>query len=418
MKSLKPQVKIFSLVVALTSLGACSMKAEGGYYYNGESYARTPDAGDYEYSYKAEDPSGVMSGESAPQSSTPTIRPGQLTCSAINDNDKYDYWLELNGLKDQNQAQEFVRYKNAYGEYFNTYNRLKLTVKNGNDISIQVKGETNKFYVDNTETAYVFTKDIKESYEVDISYLDKNNERVTYTANVKDNDVIDLENDFTLSDKIEIMFVVDATGSMGDEMAYIKSEIIDVIGQVKEKNPESRVSLAMMVYRDEGDLYLTKYSDFTTDIEAQQKWFAAQNASGGGDTPEAIQVAMKEAVEKQWSENSTKIIIHVADAPSHERDIEEWSKQVYKAADQGIKIITVSGSGITKQTEYLFRSQSLITSGQYVFLTNDSGIGGSHIEASTDQDPLVVEYLNDCLVRLINGYATGDFRKPVHWTQA
>ena len=418
MKSLQPQVKIFSLVVALTSLGACSMKAEGGYYYNGESYARTPDAGDYEYSGKAEDPSGAMSGESAPQSSTPTIRPGQLTCSAINDNDKYDYWLELNGLKDQNQAKEFVRYKNAYGEYFNTYNRLKLTVKNGNDISIQVKGETNKFYVDNTETAYVFTKEIKESYEVDISYLDKNNERVTYSANVKDNDVIDLENDFTLSDKIEIMFVVDATGSMGDEMAYIKSEIIDVIGQVKEKNPESRVSLAMMVYRDEGDLYLTKYSDFTTDIEAQQKWFAAQNASGGGDTPEAIQVAMKEAVEKQWSENSTKIIIHVADAPSHERDIEEWSKQVYKAADQGIKIITVSGSGITKQTEYLFRSQSLITSGQYVFLTNDSGIGGSHIEASTDQDPLVVEYLNDCLVRLINGYATGDFRKPVHWTQA
>lgn len=418
MKSLKPQVKIFSLVAALISLGACSMKAEGGYYYNGESYARTPDAGDYEYSGKAEDASGVMSGESAPQSSTPTIRPGQLTCSAINDNEKYDYWLELNGLKDQNQAQEFVRYKNAYGEYFNTYNRLKLTVKNGNDISIQVKGETNKFYVDNTETAYVFTKDIKESYEVDISYLDKNNERVTYTANVKDNDVIDLENDFTLSDKIEIMFVVDATGSMGDEMAYIKSEIIDVIGQVKEKNPESRVSLAMMVYRDEGDLYLTKYSDFTTDIEAQQKWFAAQNASGGGDTPEAIQVAMKEAVEKQWSENSTKIIIHVADAPSHEKDIEEWSKQVYKAADQGIKIITVSGSGITKQTEYLFRSQSLITSGQYVFLTNDSGIGGSHIEASTDQDPLVVEYLNDCLVRLINGYATGDFRKPVHWTQA
>ena len=78
----------------------------------------------------------------------------------------------------------------------------------------------------------------------------------------------------------------------------------------------------------------------------------------------------------------------------------------------------MSGSGINKQTEYLFRSQSLITAGQYVFLTDDSGIGGSHIEASTDEDPLVVEYLNDCLVRLINGYATGDFRKPVHWTQA
>lgn len=423
MKSYKPQVKLFSIVLALISLSACSMadKNSGGYYYEGVSYSRAApaeDAKDPAYSNARSDFSGDMSGEDAQPSSQPTIRPGQLTCSALNDNERYDYWLELNGLKDQNQSREFVRFKNSYGTYFDTYNRIKLTVKNGNDISIKVKGETNKFYVDNTETAYVFAKDMKESYDVDISYLDKNNERVTYSANVKNNDVIDLENEFTLSDKIEIMFVVDATGSMGDEMEYIKSEIIDVIGQVKEKNPDSLVTLAMMVYRDVNDSYITKFSDFTTDIESQQRWFASQTAAGGGDTPEAVETALKEAVEKQWSENSTKLIIHVADAPSHDSDIQEWANQAYKAADKGIKIITVSGSGITKKTEYLFRSQSLITSGQYVFLTNDSGIGGSHIEASTDQEPLVVEYLNDCLVRLINGYATGDFRKPVHWTQA
>ena len=127
---------------------------------------------------------------------------------------------------------------------------------------------------------------------------------------------------------------------------------------------------------------------------------------------------MKEAVEKQWSNDSTKLIVHVADAPSHNEDVDDWAKEAYNAANKGIKIITVSGSGVTKQAEYLFRSQSLITGGQYVFLTDDSGIGTGHIEASTDEEPLVVEYLNDCLVRLINGYATGDFREPVSWTQA
>ena len=419
MKNTKILIKLSSLILAFSSLSACAMASEGkgGYYYNGESYDYTPSAASMSREpYSPEE--GDTSGEEKPQSSKPTIRPGQLTCSAINDNDKYDYWLQLNGLKDQDKSMDFARYKRSFGEYFNTYNRFKLTVKNGNDISIKVKNESNKFYVDNTETAYVFTRSFKEDYEVEISYLDKNNERVTYSTTVKDNDVIDLENDFTLSNKIEIMFVVDATGSMGDEMAYIKSEIIDVIGKVKERNPDSLVNLAMMVYRDKNDFYVTKYSDFTTDIEAQQKWFANQTASGGGDTPEAVQTAMKEAVEKQWSEDSTKLIVHVADAPSHNEDVDEWANEVYKAADKGIKIITVSGSGIDKQTEYLFRSQSLITSGQYVFLTNDSGIGGSHIQASTDQEPLVVEYLNDCLVRLINGYATGDFRKPIPWTQA
>ena len=161
----------------------------------------------------------------------------------------------------------------------------------------------------------------------------------------------------------------------------------------------------------------TRYSDFTNDIEAQQKWLKLQNADGGGDTPEAVEVAMDEAVSKQWSENSTKLLFHVADAPSHDKDVPAWANAAYKAANKGIKIISVAASDTSKETEYLFRSQSLITSGQYVFLTNDSHIGNSHIEASTDE-PLVVEYLNDCLIRIINGYATGDFKAPVPWTQA
>ena len=412
MKNIKSQVKLSVLVLALISLSACNATAKGGYYYNGKSY-------DYEYtpSAGAEEPLLNSDNKGETQSSKPTIRPGQLTCSAVNDNNKYDYWLKLNGFKDQDKNAEFAKYRNNFGGYFNTYNRIKLNIKNGNDVSVRIKNETNQFYVDNTETAYLFPKMYKEEYEVEINYLDKNNERATYTATVKDNDVIDLENDFTLSSKLEIMFVVDSTGSMSDEMNYIKSEIIDVIGKVKTRNPDSLINLAMMVYRDNGDSYVTKYNDFTADIEAQQAWFAKQTASGGGDLPEAVEVAMKESVSKQWSENSTKLIILVADAPSHDKDVEEWANQAYNAASKGIKIITVSGSDTSKQAEYLFRSQSLITGGQYVFLTDDSGIGNGHIEASTEE-PLVVEYLNDCLVRLINGYATGDFREPVHWTQA
>lgn len=409
MRNIKPQIKISTLVLAIVSLSACNAAPKGDYYYNGVSYApyeeKTPDASSMEPDVSNEG-----------SSERPVIRPGQLTCSAIDDNAKYDSWLNLNGLKDQ-ENNVFSSYMREYGRYFKTYNRVKLTVKNGNDISVKVKGETNKYYVDNTETAYLFPRTAKEEYEVEISYLDKNGERTSYSTTVKDNDVIDLENDFTLSNRLEIMFVVDATGSMGDEMNYIKSEIIDVLSEVKQKNPDSSINLAMMVYRDKSDTYLTRYSDFTSDIEAQQAWFAKQEAAGGGDLPEAVEVAMAEAVNAQWSDNSTKLIIHVADAPSHEKDIQEWSEQAYKAADKGIKIITVSGSGVTKQAEYLFRSQSLLTGGQYVFLTDDSGIGNSHIEASTEE-PLVVEYLNDCLVRLINGYATGDFRDPVHWSQA
>ncbi|MBO4666990.1 MAG: hypothetical protein J5666_02520, partial [Bacilli bacterium] len=236
MKNIKSQVKLSALVLALISLSACNAASDngGGYYYNGKSYNH-----EYTPSMGAEQPlsSGVSEGET--QSSKPTIRPGQLTCSAVNDNDKYDYWRKLSGIDNQDTNPQFYSYYNIFGAFFNSYNRIKLTIKNGNDISVRIKNETNKFYVDNTETAYLFPKTYKEEQEVEINYLDKNGERATYSTTVKDNDVIDLENDFTLPSKIEIMFVVDSTGSMSDEMNYIKSEIIDVIGKVKTRNPDS-----------------------------------------------------------------------------------------------------------------------------------------------------------------------------------
>ena len=83
----------------------------------------------------------------------------------------------------------------------------------------------------------------------------------------------------------------------------------------------------------------------------------------------------------------------------------------------GVRILTVASSGISKKTEYFFRCQSLITNGVYVHLTNDSGIGGDHIEATTEEKE-EVELLNDCLVRLINGFHTGDFGTAVNWRQS
>ena len=339
---------------------------------------------------------------------------GQLTCKALDDNKYYDYWTSLASSTQEGQGQ-FQGYKERFA--FNTYNRLDLTINNGSNVSVKVKGDTFATKVDNLHKAYLFPQTEKESYEVEISYVDSTNTPQTIERTVNDGDVIDLEDTFTISNNLEIMFVIDATGSMGDEMEYIKTEIDDVIGKVKEANPQASISLAMMVYRDQSDDYVTRYSDFTTDITAQQNWLKNQRADGGGDFEEAVQVAMDEAINKQWSSNATKLLFHVADAPAHDKDVQNWNQSALLAARKGIKIITVASSGIDLKTEYFFRSQSLLTSGQYVYLTNDSGIGGWHLEATTQED-LVVEYLNECLVRLIDGYFTGEMGEPVSWKQS
>ena len=356
-----------------------------------------------------------IAGEGAPEepiSNKP--KAGQLTCSALDDNEKYDYWKSLSEYQEDQKKGIFQTYREDFA--FNTFNRIGLTINNGKNISVKIEGDSFSTAVDNLHHAYLFPQSVKEVYEAEISFIDNNNERQTITREVHDGDVIDLENTFVISENLQIMFVIDATGSMGDEMEYIKSEIDDVISRVKEANASAHIELAMMVYRDKGDDYLTKYSDFTTDITSQQDFLSGQRANGGGDFEEAVQTALTEAMEKQWSTNATKLLFHVADAPAHDEDVPTWNNAALKAAEQGIKIITVASSGISKKTEYFFRSQSLLTSGQYVYLTNDSGIGGHHIDA-TVSEKITVEYLNDCLVRLINGYYSGEFAEPVSYQQ-
>ncbi|MBQ4165009.1 MAG: hypothetical protein IJD85_01645, partial [Oscillospiraceae bacterium] len=68
----------------------------------------------------------------------------------------------------------------------------------------------------------------------------------------------------------------------------------------------------------------------------------------------------------------------------------------------GIRIIPVASSGIDKTTEYLLRTMAFRTGGTYTFLTDDSGIGGGHIEPTIGD--YEVEKLNDLMVRVIGEY--------------
>ena len=408
--------KKISLLLLLPALAACS-----GGYKSGSGDTKLIDDG-YGVPEGGEVPTGVEEGEGEggegsegnSEESQILPEPGQLTCSALDDNKEYEFWESLLSKYDENQEPGlFYEYYQKYA--FKASNRIALEVKNGNDVKVMLDDQSYTAHVDNFNKAYLFPKDKKESYPATISYLNKNNERKTKKVDIHDGDVINLEEEKTLSNKLEIMFVIDTTGSMGDEIRYLISEIDDVVGKVKADNPTSEVTLAIMVYRDEGDDYITKYSEFTTDIAKQQNFLSKQSAGGGGDYEEAVQIAMDDAVNKKWqSEESTKLLFHVADAPAHDEHVKSWNQSVLKMAEKGIKIISVASSGINKKVEYFFRSQSLLTGGQYVFLTNDSGIGFEHLEATT-KEKLVVEYLNECMIRLIDSYHQGKEIEPVPW---
>ena len=206
---------------------------------------------------------------------------------------------------------------------------------------------------------------------------------------------------------LDLMFVVDTTGSMSDEITYLQMELKDVVGRVQQKHTKSSIKLSTNFYRDEGDEYVVNAHPFTDDIRKVTKWVNEEYANGGGDYPEAVHTALENAVdEHEWREESVKLLFLVLDAPPHSGDAvsESLYKSIKKMAAKGIRVIPVASSGVDKDTEFICRKFSVATGGTYTFLTDDSGIGGHHIEPTTGD--YEVEKLNDLLVKIINRYLT------------
>ncbi len=205
---------------------------------------------------------------------------------------------------------------------------------------------------------------------------------------------------------VDIAFVVDATGSMGDEIEFLKAELGDVVDKAKRALPGIPVRLGSVFYRDAGDDYVTRKNDFSTDIAGTVNFIKAQSADGGGDFPEAVEQALHVAVnELTWSKEArARLLFLVLDAPPHETPevIGALQRLTRQAAAAGVRIIPVAASGIDKSTEYLMRSLALGTNGTYVFLTDDSGVGNPHIKPTTDK--FEVELLNGLLTRLITRF--------------
>jgi hypothetical protein len=218
---------------------------------------------------------------------------------------------------------------------------------------------------------------------------------------------VDLGKNAALSDQVDIMFVVDTTGSMEDELNYLEAELKDVVKRVSDEHANQLgIRISANFYKDRYDDYIVKPYPFTTDMNKVTDQFSKQKADGGGDYPEAVDQALRDALhEHKWSEDArARLLFLVLDAPPHDdaQVIDEMKQLTEDAAEQGVRIIPVASSGVSVETEYLMRFMATATGGTYLFLTDDSGIGSDHLEPAVGE--YEVKLLNDLLVEVINRY--------------
>ncbi len=333
---------------------------------------------------------------------------GKLTAGEVNDFSKWDYWQDM-------AAPALSQYK----EEWKLFPDRRVSVQLVNKNKKPVIGKKLRLLNDKKEIVWQAVSDNKGSAELWIApriddkssskkYFITDDKGKILSSNVtlfkKGQNVISLDVPCLEKRNLDLAFIVDATGSMGDEITYLQSELLDVLKKVEKKLANTTdVRYGSVFYRDQGDEYVTREFDFSDKAVNLVNFIKKQRAGGGGDFPEAVVEALDSSIDKlSWSKgNSTKIMFLILDAPPHysEENINKLYDKIKLAAQKGITIIPLAASDTDKQTEYLMRTFALLTNGTYTFLTNHSGIGNNHIEPTTDS--YEVEKLNELLLRLI-----------------
>ena len=342
---------------------------------------------------------------------------GVLTAGEWNDLDNWNYWGGIiNG-------QDYAKFNRYWGLY--TANRFACKVVDAAGAPVvgaklelkSADGDvlwTSK--TDNSGIANLWADVFKEESTVNLEtctvsidgVLQAGNPKVSAWTSAKiEENVYTVASAGSPGNQVDIAFIVDATGSMTDEIDFLKKDLADILTKVGQTQSAFSIFTGTVFYRDEGDDYLTRTSEFTTDISATAAFVKDQYAAGGGDCPEAVHTALETTLTQlQWHTNAyAKIAFMILDAPAHKDHqgvIESMQKSISKFSEAGIKIIPVFCSSDRKDCEFMCRQFAILTGGTYVFLTNDSQVGNSHIVPSVGE--YQVEKLNELIIRLINKY--------------
>lgn len=335
------------------------------------------------------------------------VRVGLLTAGEWNDNKNWDFWKKLfTTMEEWNNCKKTWK--------LDASNRVKVTVTSA---SVPVKNAKVQLLstggtilwqavTDYTGTAYLFAGIDANSQNIGTKITVTTDSGKTEKEIKNYDDVsIELEGVKNKALSLDLMLVFDTTGSMGDELIYLQEELKNVVERVKKDNENIGTRLSVNFYRDFEDEYVVRSNEFTEDIDSAVKVLKAQEANGGGDYEEAVEKALNDAVNNhKWADDSVKLMFIILDAPPHNtaENMKMIKEAVATAAEKGIRIIPLASSGVDKETEYLMRSMAIATGGTYTFLTDDSGVGGEHMEPSIGEHK--VEKLNDMFVRIIGEY--------------
>jgi hypothetical protein len=169
--------------------------------------------------------------------------------------------------------------------------------------------------------------------------------------------------------RIEVLFVLDSTGSMSSAIHEAKERILAIGAEIAAGEPRPDVRFGIVTFRDRGDAYVTKRWPLTRDWEATRAALATIVAEGGGDGPESVIQALHEGLrDTEWTlaPEVMKVLYLIGDAPPNVYpDDFDWRADLRWAVENGIVVQAIGCRGIDAAAEAWFRAAALASEGDY-----------------------------------------------------
>ena len=178
---------------------------------------------------------------------------------------------------------------------------------------------------------------------------------------------------------LEMVFVIDTTGSMGGLIEGAKQRVWGIVNEVMQSSSHPSVSIGLVAYRDHGDQYVTQVLPLTNDLDKVYSVLMDYQAGGGGDGPEDVRRALADGVSRAgWSRASdhvAQIIFLVGDAPPHDdyQDEPDTITTTTEAAQRGMIVNTIQ-CGQMGGTKEVWQAIARRGQGQYFSIAQDGGV--------------------------------------------
>lgn len=134
---------------------------------------------------------------------------------------------------------------------------------------------------------------------------------------------------------LEVVFVLDSTGSMGSSIAGAKEGIASMLQVLHALVPDARFGIVAFRDRGKAEDYLVRSLTLENDFYAAVNFVRSISAEGGGDVPEALLDALREAFRQPFRRGARRVVVLAGDAPAHANEQGSMLDEVRRFAHAG-----------------------------------------------------------------------------------